>query len=187
MHRTRLMAAIALFTAAPVLAACGGSNSATPSASVSASASASASTSATVSPSVSPTDAPTEAFSGSPTSTGEASSGVPTGEAGGDGDVSTFCRVFTRLPKTLESTNPTNPEESAAVLRDAAQTLRASAPAEISSAVDTYAGLIDGLADAMTGAMTDPEAYSKKLQDFFGQGNSKDVVTIAMYVSKNCD
>ncbi len=63
--------------------------------------------------------------------------------------------------------------------------MRKFAPAEIASAVNTYADVIDNIGKAAASGTFDEAALSKAISAGMA-GNAKDIGTVAAWVAKNC-
>ena len=101
------------------------------------------------------------------------------------GTATDFCGAFKEIQAITEA--PTgDPATVGAQFQAAAADMRKYAPAEIATAANTYANLMDNIGKAAAGGTFDEAALSKAISDGLA-GNAKDIGTTAIWVAKNCN
>jgi hypothetical protein len=149
------------------LSGCGGGGDTTTVADATATATSTDGSSAT------PSEDASESASESPTSTPTSD---PTSSA------SDFCTVFEQLD---EAGNLENGEDVAAVFTQLAADMRATAPAEISDAVNSYADAIELIGKAASGdALSQAEIAAEQAAAVAGK--AQEIATIAVWMGQNC-
>ncbi len=131
----------------------------------------------TAPPSASETTSPSDA----PTMPSEAPTSAPV--AGGT--ATDFCGAFKEL-QAISDSSAGDLASAGAQFQAAAADIRKFAPAEIASAANTYADVMDNIGKAIAGGTLDEAGLSKALADGIA-GNAKDIGTTAVWVAKNCN
>jgi hypothetical protein len=115
----------------------------------------------------------------------EAAVASPTSAPVAGGTATDFCGAFKEL-QTLNDAPSGDLASMGAKFQAAAADIRKYAPAEIATAANTYADVMDNIGKAAAGGTFDAAALKKAISDGMA-GNAADIGTTAVWVAKNCN
>jgi uncharacterized protein YceK len=110
------------------------------------------------------------------------SSGSGKSADGSGSDAAKFCAAVQKLESAKDSSDVA---AAGAAFSSAAADLHAFAPAEIKTATDTYAAMIDDLGKVAKSGSMDKLTLQKELTKGMA-AKSDDIAKVAIWVSKNC-
>ncbi|HEY5187371.1 MAG TPA: hypothetical protein VIM19_21335 [Actinomycetes bacterium] len=102
------------------------------------------------------------------------------------GGATTFCAAFKELESLQgDNTNVTDLAAAGTKFRAVAADIRATAPASIKAAANTYADLIDNIGEAAQSGSISQAGLQKAFTDAVA-GKAADIGSVAVYVAKSC-
>ena len=124
--------------------------------------------------------------SSAPASSASATSTPSAAETVAGGGATTFCAAFKELESLQgDNTNVTDLAAAGTKFRAVAADIRATAPASITAAANTYADLIDNIGKAAQSGSLDEAGLQKAFADAVA-GKAADIGSVAVYVAKSC-
>jgi hypothetical protein len=133
------------------------------------------------------TSAPATASSAPASSAPASASSTPSAvETVAGAGAATFCAAFKELESLQgDSTNVTDIAAVGAKFRAVAADIRATAPASVEAAANTYADLIDNIGKAAQSGSITEAGLQKAFTDAVA-GKAADIASVAVYVAKTC-